>query len=150
MKMSVCSLCSSFWRGGASMEDGGRRGAPDYRHVEEFTVPGLKGKHKEKVSGSHRKLRCGTITPGVSHWGPGTGSSGSCLQSAAPPGWWCCGSRTWRAAGRWRPAAPAERRRPPLAGSEGAERDTAWVAFFTRYGRATTFLYFPLLASVTF
>lgn len=50
----------------------------------------------------------------VSHWGPGSWSSGSCLPSRAPPGWWCFGSRTLCWAARWPPAELTERRRPPL------------------------------------
>lgn len=50
----------------------------------------------------------------VSHWGPGSWSSGSCLPSRAPPGWWRFGSRTLCWAARWPPAELTERRRPPL------------------------------------
>lgn len=47
-------------------------------------------------------------------WGPGSKSNGSCLQSKAPPGLWCCGSQTWCGAGLWPPEAPTEGPHPPL------------------------------------
>ena len=50
----------------------------------------------------------------ISPWGPGTGCSGPCPRSRAPPGWWCCRSRTWCAGGRWPPSEPPVGRRSPL------------------------------------
>lgn len=54
----------------------------------------------------------------ISHWGPGSGSSGSCLQSRAPPGWWCCGNQIWCGAVQWPRAARTGDRRPLLTINE--------------------------------
>lgn len=50
----------------------------------------------------------------ISHWGPGSGSSSSCLQSRALPGWWCCRNQTWCGVGQWPPAAQTAGQCPPL------------------------------------
>lgn len=87
------------------------------------------GKCYERVFESFQ-VRLGPVDSSldVSPWGPGTGSSGSSLQSEALPGRWCSGNQTcWRAA-LWPPEAPTECRRLPLM-----EKRKQWEYFTCVY-----------------
>lgn len=111
--------------------------------------------HLSLVHPTQRKWKCAWAAPrpvgsspvqstiSISHRGPGTGSSGSCLQCRALPGWWHCRNQTLCWGGRWPRVGRTGGQHPPLEeaktkrGSERRRSECARLIFSPTFTNVT-------------